>query len=264
MNTATPINHHQPAKPIIPWAGGKRRLTKYLLPLMPEHTCYVELFAGGAALLYAKDKSKVEVINDINGELVNLYRIIQHHFDEFVRQFDGLLTSRDSFYQLKNTPPESLTDIQRAARFYYLQHTVFGAKCTGQNFGTATTSPSFDITNIAQNLRAARKRLARVYIENEPWQQVLKRYDRPHTFFYADPPYWSLAGYGVAFGWNEYEQLAAAMKTMQGKMMLSINDCPEIRELFKDFNIKEVSLAYTVSKNVTKRQPSSELIIGNY
>ncbi len=75
------------AKPIIPWIGGKRRLAKHLLPLFPAHGCYVEPFAGGAALFFMKEPSKVEVPNDINGELINLYRVVQHHLEEFVRQF---------------------------------------------------------------------------------------------------------------------------------------------------------------------------------
>mgnify|MGYP002752158936 CR=1 FL=1 len=101
--------------PIIPWMGGKRRLAKHLLPLFPEHTCYVELFAGGAALFFMRpERATAEVLNDINGELVNLYRVVQHHFDEFVRQFDWTLGSREHFSRLQATPPEIMTDIQRA------------------------------------------------------------------------------------------------------------------------------------------------------
>ena len=76
--------------------GGKRRLAKHLLPMFPEHSCYVELFSGGAALFFMRPvPAKVEVLNDINGQLINLYRVVQHHFDEFVRQFEWTLTSRD-------------------------------------------------------------------------------------------------------------------------------------------------------------------------
>ena len=82
--------------PIVPWMGGKRRLAKHLLPMFPEHTCYVELFAGGAALFFMRPQpAKVEVLNDLNGQLINLYRVVQHHFDEFVRQFQWTLTSRE-------------------------------------------------------------------------------------------------------------------------------------------------------------------------
>ena len=251
--------------PIIPWMGGKRRLAKHLIPLFPEHSCYVEAFAGGAALFFMRpERAKVEVLNDVNGQLINLYRVVQNHFDEFVRQFEFSVTSREVFMRLQTIPPDSMTDIQRAARFFYLQHNAFGGKISGRNFGTATTGRAFDTTTIADKLQAARKRLAGVYVENESWQQCMKRYDRKHTFFYCDPPYWQTAGYDRAFDWTEYQELAAFMATAQGKVMLSINDHPDIRELFKDFWMTRLELAYSVSKDISKRQPSGELVICNY
>ncbi|MDK4535368.1 DNA adenine methylase, partial [Kingella kingae] len=254
----------QKSLPIIPWMGGKRRLAKRLLPLFPEHSCYVELFAGGAALFFMREQAaKTEVLNDINGQLVNLYRVVQHHFDEFVRQFDYTLTSREVFTRLHATPPELLTDIQRAARFFYLQHNAFGGKPSGQNFGTATTSQAWSAIDIAEKLQAARQRLGGVFIENEPWQRCVKRYDRPHTFFYADPPYWQVTGYERVFDWTEYEQLAQTMRTMQGKMMLSINDHPDIRALFAEFNITELQLAYSVGRKAESRIQRGELVICN-
>ena len=258
----TPLYRQQP---IIPWMGGKRRLAKHLIPLFPAHTCYVELFAGGAALFFMRpERAKSEVLNDIDGQLINLYRVVQHHFDEFVRQFDYGLSSREVFARLQATPPETLTDIQRAARFFYLQHNAFGGKTTGQTYGTATTSHAWRADTVAAKLQAAKTRLDGVYIENEPWQRCLQRYDRPHTFFYADPPYWQTAGYERVFGWKEYEQLAEAMRTMQGKMMLSINDHSDIRALFAGFNIRELQLAYSVGRQAESRVPRRELVICNY
>ena len=255
----------QKSLPIIPWMGGKRRLAKHLLPLFPEHSCYVELFAGGAALFFMREQAaKTEVLNDINGQLVNLYRVVQHHFEEFVRQFDYTLSSREVFARLQATPPDTMTDIQRAARFFYLQHNAFGAKPSGQNFGTATTAKAWNATDIADKLKSAQQRLGGVFVENEPWQRCLKRYDRPHTFFYADPPYWQTAGYECMFDWSEYEQLAEAMRTMQGKMMLSINDHPDIRALFAGFNITELKLAYSVGRLAESRVSRGELVICNY
>ncbi len=115
--------------PIIPWLGGKRRLADKLIPLFPKHECYVEVFCGGAALYFLRPyPAATEVINDINGELVNLYRVVQHHLEEFVRQFKWALSSREVFKWQKEAKPETLTDIQRAARFYYLQQHAFGGK----------------------------------------------------------------------------------------------------------------------------------------
>lgn len=180
--------------PIIPWIGGKRRLVDLLLSRFPPHSCYVEVFAGGAAVFFARNPADVEVLNDVNGDLVNLYRVVTHHLEEFVRQFKWAITSRQVFKWLQDTRPETLTDIQRAARFFYLQQQSFGGKVAG----TATTAPAINLLRIEENLSAAHMRLASgTYIENLDWATCIDRYDRPHTLFYLDPPYWQTEGYGV-------------------------------------------------------------------
>ena len=250
--------------PIVPWMGGKRRLAKHLLPMFPPHSCYVEPFAGGAALFFLRtEPAKVEVLNDINGQLVNLYRVVQHHFDEFVRQFEWSLTSREVFARLQAISPDNMTDIQRAARFYYLQHNAFGGKPVDQHFGTATTGKGWRAADIADALQAARQRLNGVYVEHEPWDKCFQRYDREHTFFYLDPPYWQTAGYDRAFDWTQYELIANMMRDAKGKAMLSINDHPDIRALFGEFRIKRLELAYTVGREKTQKA-SGELVICNW
>ena len=139
--------------PIIPWVGGKRRLAKHILPCFPAHKFYVEPFCGGAALFFSKDPSTVEVLNDINGDLINLYRVVKYHLEEFVHQFKWALSSRQLFDWLKEIPPQTLTDIQRAARFYCLQQLTFGGKVSGQNFGTsAVRSQSLNLLRIEEQL----------------------------------------------------------------------------------------------------------------
>lgn len=251
-------------KPIIPWMGGKRRLAKHILPLFPEHTTYVEPFAGGAALFFMKPESKVEVINDYNGELVNLYRIVKYHLEEFVRHFKWALVSREEFLLQKIIDPTTLTDIQRAARFFYLQKNAFGGKSTGQTFGTACVSPpKFNLLRIEEDLSQAHLRLARTYIEHLDWKACLKKYDRPTTLHYLDPPYWETAGYGMDFLFEHYEVMAELAKTIQGKMVISINDHPDVRNVFSGLNIKEVVINYTVGGN-TKGRGRKELIVMNF
>lgn len=253
------------ANPIIPWLGGKRRLADLIMPLWPKHDCYVELFAGGAALYFLRPiPAKTEVLNDVNGDLVNLYRVVQHHLEEFVRQFKWALTSRQVFKWLQDTPPETLTDIQRAARFFYLQQHAFGGKVEGQNFGTATTAPAINLCRIEENLSAAHLRLAGTYVERLSWQACLAKYDRPHTFFYADPPYWQTEGYGVPFEFDQYLQLAEAMRTCKGKVMVNINDHPDIREAFEGFHMEELGIKYSVANAHAAPQTSRELVIMNW
>lgn len=252
-------------KPIVPWMGGKRRLVSQLIEKMPEHQCYVELFAGGAALFFMREQpSKVEIINDVNGELVNLYRVVQHHLEEFIRHFKWAIISRQMFEWLKAASTDLMTDIQRAARFYYLQHTAFGGKNTGQAFGTATTAKAPSFLRIEDHLTDAYYRLSGVTVENLSWDECLMKYDRPHSFMYADPPYWKLAGYGMEFGWEHYRNMAELMKSCQSKIMLSINDHPDIRGLFADFNISTTKINYSVGQVGASREQKHELIITNY
>jgi DNA adenine methylase len=251
-------------KPIIPWIGGKRRLAKRLFSIFPDHTCYVEPFAGGAALFFLREEpAKVEVLNDINSDLVNLYRVVKHHLEEFVRQFKWALSSREVFKWMQMTQPETLTDIQRAARFYYLQHAAFGGKVTGQTWGTATTAPPINLLRIEESLSNAHLRLAQTYIEHLAWDECMRRYDRAHTLFFCDPPYWETAGYGVDFGWDQYELLAQTMRKLKGKALVTLNDHPEIRACFDGFAIDVVKIDYTVGGQ-HKAVPRQELIIRSW
>lgn len=236
-------------QPIVPWLGGKRRLADRIFSLFPQHSCYVEPFAGGAALFFLRPvPADVEVLNDVNGDLVNLYRVVQNHLEEFVRQFKWALSSRQVFKWLQMTQPETLTDIQRAARFYYLQQSAFGGRVEGQSYGTATTTaPGLNLLRLEETLSAAHLRLSGTYIEHLAWQDVIKKYDREHTLFYCDPPYWKTEGYGVPFSFEQYEQMASMLKQLKGKAIVSLNDHPQIREAFAGFHMESTDIKYTVS-----------------
>ncbi|MCK9345396.1 MAG: DNA adenine methylase [Candidatus Pacebacteria bacterium] len=249
--------------PIIPWVGGKRRLAKHILPMFPDHKCYVEPFSGGAALFFMKEPVRVEVINDINGELVNLYRVVQNHLEEFIRQFKWSLVSRQMYKWLKLAHVETLTDIQRAARFFYLQKMAFGGKVSGQTFGTATTTaPRLNFLRIEEELSAAHLRLSRVYIEHLAWDDCIRRYDRLHTLFYVDPPYWGTEGYGIDFEFDQYGRMAELAKSIKGGMIISVNDIPEMRQVFSGMVMTSVDVKYTVGGKQGKS--AKELIIRNF
>jgi len=234
-------------KPIIPWIGGKRRLVEHILPRFPAHTCYVEVFAGAAALYFAKTPSEVEVINDINSELVNLYRVVSNHLEEFVRQFKWALSSRQVFEWHRATVPETLTDIQRAARFFYLQKLAFGGKVESQGFGASTTSgPRLNLLRIEEDLSMAHLRLQSTCVENLPWERAVEKYDRPHTLFYCDPPYWGTEGYGVEFGLDNYQRMGDLARSIQGAMVISVNDIPEMREAYAGLHMQTLGITYTV------------------
>lgn len=249
-------------KPIVPWLGGKRRLAKHILPMLPTHTCYVEPFCGAAAILFAKQPAEVEVLNDINGELVNLYRIVQHHLEEFIRQFKHALISRQLYDWLKETPPHVLTDIQRAARFYYLQKMAFGGKIAGQNFGVSSTSPPrLNLLRFEEELSMAHLRLSRCYIEHLEWHDCVEKYDGKNTLFYLDPPYWATEGYGVEFDLEQYDRIAAYARSIKGRMIISVNDIPEMRHAFDGLPMDTIGIKYSVGSNSGELNTTGELII---
>jgi DNA adenine methylase len=178
-------------KSLISYLGGKSLLAQKIIPFIPDHKCYCEVFAGAAWLLFKKNPSNVEILNDINSDLVTLYRVVKHHLDEFVRYFRWELVSRDEFERLKGERPETLTDIQRAARFYYLLRNGYASRIANPNFSVAATGrPRFNLLRMEDELSAVHLRLSRVYIENMHYDQFIRRFDKFQTFFYIDPPYY--------------------------------------------------------------------------
>ncbi|SBV95472.1 D12 class N6 adenine-specific DNA methyltransferase [uncultured delta proteobacterium] len=251
--------------PLAGWMGGKSLLAKRIIERIPEHACYVEPFAGAAWVLFKKPESKVEVINDINKEVVTLYRCLQWHLEEFIRYFKWVLVSREEFERLKKSDPDTLTDIQRSARFYYLQQACFGGRITSPTFGYGITRASkLNLLRIEEYLSAAHLRLARVYVECLPYAEVISRYDGPDTFFYVDPPYWDCEdryGQGI-FSRDDFAKLAAQLAGIKGKFLLSLNDTPGVRETFGAFAIEAVQTQYTCSNG--KNMPAGEVLIRNY
>ncbi len=247
------------------WLGGKSRLADQIIERIPAHLCYCEVFAGAAWVLFKKPESKVEIINDINRELVTLYRCVKHHLPALVEQFRWMLVARDEFDRMLKTPAETLTDIQRSARFFYLMKTNFGAKLTGQTFGVASTgAPRLDLLRIEEDLSAAHLRLARVAIENRPYAEVLQRFDKPGTFFYIDPPYWdceNVYGKGI-FSRADFALLAGLLDGLKGKFLLSLNDTPGVREVFANFRFEKVKTTYSIAAKTVK--PVGEVLIRNF
>ncbi|ASK90543.1 DNA adenine methylase [Xanthomonas campestris pv. trichodesmae] len=254
-------------RPMIPWPGGKRRLIKHLYPHFPAHETYVEAFAGGAAALLMRPRpAPLEVLNDINSDLVCLYRCVRHHLDEFVRMFRWSLVSREMFEWAQMERPETLTDIQRAARFYYLQKLSFGGKVEGQTFGLVASGagPRLNLLRIEEELSAVHLRLANVIIERLPWYECVTRYDRPETLFYLDPPYWQTEGYGVKFPFSEYERIAELMRSCSGKILVSLNDHPDVRAIFRDCQCIPLQLNYTIGGVDSREKRFGELIIKSW
>ena len=249
-------------KPPISRMGGKSKLRKTIIEMIPEHSCYIELFFGAGWVYFGKEPSKVEVINDIDKELINLFKMIKYHAPEIERQLEYEFSGRDVFEEYKHCTLEYLTEIHRAVRFLYLISQSFAGK--GKDFGYGTTSrpkPQIFYKDVLDDLK---ERLRNPYVENLSFEKIIDKYDREHSFFFCDPPYFETAGYGNEFGEKEHLLLRDKLKGMKGKFLLTINDHPKVREWYEGFNIKEVEVNYSISRKEEARGRYKELIITNY
>ncbi len=249
------------------YLGGKSKLAKHIVGMIPQdHGCYVEPFAGAAWVLFTKEPSKAEIINDLNGELVMFWRVVQNHLQPFLEYFKYAVVSRKLFELEKKKDVDTLTDIQRAVRFYYLQRLAFSGRPTHESFGISTTSPPrFSITNLEESLLETHWRLKNVTIEHLDAIKCIERYDRPHTLFYIDPPYFfSGKDYPVHFEGDDFNRLRAALGKVAGRFILSLNDCDQVRTLFADFKIKRVSLTYGSAPKESRAEQHHEVLISNF
>ncbi len=246
------------------YIGGKSKLSKTIIEMMPEHKAYCEVFAGAAWVFFRKDPSKYEVINDLDGDLVCFYRVLQNHLEEFLRQFKWLLSSRQWFEDFKRQQAAGgLTDIQRAARYYYLQRLCFAGRVRGRTYGTAPMSrPRINLLRIEEELSEVHLRLVGVTVEHLPYPDFIIRYDCENTLFYLDPPYYKAPFYEHNLELADYEQMAELLGGIKSFFILSINDHNEMRRVFKNFSVRPVSLKYTVGQN--QQSIGKELLVSNF
>lgn len=224
---------------------------------------YIEVFGGAGWVLFGKEQKQgqMEVFNDIDGNLINLYRQIKYNCDDLKKEIDWI-QSRELFYeyckQIENNAP--LTDLQRAARYLYLIKCSFGSMKT--SFATASKG----ISGIIDKLQNYQKRLSKVVIENRDFEQLIKVYDRPKALFYLDPPYVQTEKYYDAYSFinSDHQRLNSVLKSIKGRFILSYNDCDFIRKLYKDYNIIQVSRLNLLSANKKNQNEFKEVIIKNY
>lgn len=246
----------------ISWIGGKKLLRNKIIDQFPcsgSFDRYIEVFGGAGWVLFAKDKhAKMEVYNDVNGELVNLFRIVKYHPEALQKELDGLLMSREVFFDELHRNTRGITDIQRAARYFILIKESFGTEL--RSFGVKPRN----MQNAVEFLSKVSDRLNSVVVENLDFEQLIKTYDREAALFYLDPPYYEAEKYYPdRFNPEDHVRLRDALCRIKGKFVLSYNDCPEIRELYKDYVIIEVERLDNLVTKVGGRR-YRELIIRNY
>lgn len=248
----------------IGWIGGKRQLRKDILKRFPADgvSRYIEVFGGAGWVLFGKEKvpGQMEVFNDLNGDLINLYRCVKYHCEALQDELEWLLDSRETFFDyLEQRTMRGLTDIQRAARFLY------GIKFSFGNDQRTFATSSKSIENTKKFLSAVKLRLKGVVIEHRDFEPLIKTYDRKEALFYLDPPYVGTEKYySVGFSTEDHQRLAELLKNIKGRFILSYNDDAFIRQLYAWCGVETIIRNNTLAGNSDNRVPFAELIIKNF
>lgn len=253
-------------KSFIPWIGGKSQLKNVILEHFPSKMDrYIEVFGGAGNLLFARDThAPLEIFNDIDGQLINLYKCIKYHCEELQRELrleDTIpLNSREMFDDYKEQLAcRGLTDIQRAARYYYIIRISYGADRHSFSCNRRAMDSTIDYLSDIQS------RLKNVVIENKDFQALIRTYDRPEALIYADPPYYTSEKYYSGFVPEDHQRLYDSLNKARGLFILSYNDIPYIRDLYKGYNITPVSRANSLApKDKNTQKKYRELIISNF
>ncbi len=236
---------------VVSYAGGKQKLLKHILPLIPPHVCYVEPFGGSLAVLLGKPESQVEVVNDINGILVQFYRNVKSHLEALLDEMESVLNSRREFEDYGRQP--GLTEIQKVARWFIRNKLSFAGH--GRHFAIARSHALSSREKRLIAIRALSRRLDRTTIEERSWEQIFDTYDTPDSFFFLDPPYPEPGG-DLYAGWNEVstEKFCTAVKQLQGKWVFTFKDCDQVRDAMAGYTFRTLDRARGIANNHGKKK----------
>lgn len=251
------------------WIGGKKSLRELIVSLFPlYYERYIEVFGGGGWVLFHKAPGNdFEVYNDFNGLLTNLYRCVREKPNELIDALYFVLNSREDFDIVKKSLARDspTSDVIRASYFYQLIRYSYASGLT--SFG----SQPHDMWSNFPLIEQAHRRLSKVVVENKDFEKLIRQYDRPVSFFYADPPYFETEKYYKNVGEDGFKKedhirLRDTLMGIEGKFLLSYNDCSFIRELYDAPNIQIES--YTRINNIKQRYDNGaqfpEILVANY
>ena len=248
------------------WIGGKKALRDEIIARFPtDYKRYIEVFGGGGWVLFHKNPGNdFEVYNDRNPNLTNLYRCVRDHPDELIAELTYALNSRTDFDYIRKVmkTQTEIPDVKRAAYFYQLIRYSYTSGLDSY------ASQPHSMWNNFPLITNACARLQKVVIENKDFEKLIEQYDRPESFFYCDPPYFETEDYyeDVGFTKDDHIRLADRLSSIEGKYLLSYNDCPEIRELYekRGARIESISRLSNIAQRYEAGKQYDELIISNY
>jgi len=253
---------------IIPYMGGKFELSRQLVPMIPDHERYIEVFAGGASMFFRKQKVKENVLNDKDNDVVNLYLSVGGHYEEFCEYARWLVKSREIFDRYRNELKDkdfNVPDPKRAAVYYYVIKCAFN-----NNFNNPIAKQADWNVNMLNDLAYSRKQLDNVMIENLDFRDLPVRYPIKETdFWYLDPPY-VIAGerkdyYFYDFNEKDHQDFVNLCHTIHhsgGNFMVSYDDREEVTDAFKQYNIHKIPCRY--AGQLFAKDVKNELVITNY
>jgi DNA adenine methylase len=232
---------------------------------MASHECYVEVFGGGAQLLFAKEPSRVEVYNDIDGRLVNLFKVAKEQGAELQKRLEDMLYSRRLYGEFRHWH-KSGDAVEDAARFYYFVRSSYSGEVgTGWRHSVKANEARKFFSMVSQ-LSLVQHRLRNVQIEMMDFRRCIKTYDSSETLFFCDPPYYGAKRYKFRFNEEDHEDLAEILRSVEGKWLLTYNDHPRIRHLYAGYPLRVVKRTFSsgLVKQPQKRSMWDQLIIANY
>lgn len=251
----------------ITYYGGKQTLLKYLLPLIPQHRLYCEPFFGGGAVFFAKPKSEVEVINDINNEVINFYKVIKTKFPELQKEIQSTLHSRELYKRAMDiyNNPTKYSDVKRAWALWTATNQGFAGMIGSWGFGKDDSKEAALANKRDAFTNNYEKRLTKVQVENNSAIKVINRCDDKETFIYADPPYiGSDQGHYKGYSENDYRELLNALSKVKGKFLLSSYPSKILTSYINKFKwkVQKINKSVAVTKHTDKIK--TEMIVMNY
>lgn len=246
-----------------------KAMLKHIVPRIPEHTVYTEAFAGGAAVFFAKQPAEVEVLNDINGELMNFYQVAKTRFPELKQLIDNTLNSRDlhMYARFIYSYPWHFDPVRRAWAIWVLTKMSFASKIDGTyGYDKTRNHQGKKITNAIENFnQEICNRLQSACIENTTAPHVIKSRDTEKTFHFVDPPYIDTdCGHYKGYTHQNFTNLLELLEAAKGKFMLTMYP-HQILDSFIDNNhwaVEEIPKTISVSKYSRRKQ--TELMVMNY
>ena len=272
-NTSLTIPLHRPRLIFFKYMGGDQYLIRYISNMIPPHKCYVEVFGGAAPLLLNKPPSKVEIYNDIDGNIINLFKVVKERYDDFMREIEWLVDARQTYYDFMQKIQTEKDPVKRAVMYFYIINRSINSSFGTAYAITATRNKARPFWNKVEMLRLVHKRLKNVVIESLDFREILKHYDSKLTFFYLDPPHLFYATekgqdyYETAFTDKDYFDLLNMLLDLEGKWLLKQNYIPYIVQWANENELSMTTIEFAKHSSVGKNRPKRFMkvcFIANY